>query len=276
MGYVKIPEATNRTLDFTSSGTWTVPSGVYSAEFLVVGAGGGGGGTTNSVATRGSAGGGGGGGSVKLVTLPVSPGSSYTITIGAKGTGGTAGVAGVNGGFTEVLLSGTTLIRSYGGLGGYATNSADASVAPTIVSQWAGNGGNRGSGTTASIQAGGGGGGVLSFDRASYGTGAPLEGSLGGNASANGSNGAIGAFGYGNGGGGGGGSTATLAANQGGAAYGGGAGATASNVATATNLAGSNATLAGCGGGGAYSGLSTTGAAGGNGADGLVRITYFA
>jgi hypothetical protein len=276
MAFTKIPAATNRTVEFTSSGTFTVPSGVYSAEFLIVGAGAGGGGCDNSVATRGSAGGGGGGGAVKQITLPVTPGSSYTITIGAKGTGGAIGAAGANGGFSEVLLGATSLMKAFGGQGGEGIDSADQSVGAAALANVAGGGGAARTNTTALAIAGGGGGAGLVYQTLIT-NGVILEGSPGGQSNQGSVNpGQFGYLGYGHGGGGGRGSTTTIPLTSGQAPYGGGIGAVGQSVVSATNTNGGAAFLAGCGGGGAYSGLSTTGAAGGNGADGLVRITYFA
>ena len=66
---------------FTSSGTWTAPSGVTEVEYLVVAGGGGGG---------GDGGGGGGAGGFRTGTgFSVTAGTDYTITVGAGGTGTT-------------------------------------------------------------------------------------------------------------------------------------------------------------------------------------------
>lgn len=277
MAFTKIPAATNRTVAFTSSGTWTVPSGVYSAEFLVVGAGGAGGGTDNSVNTRQALGGGGGGGSVKIQTLPVTPGTSYTITIGAKGTG-SVGAAGGNGGFSEVVLSGTTLIKCFGGKGGDGLSSANTVVTSAVTQTQAGIGGlAKTDAAAANTSAGGGGGGSIvinnlsSYDR----TDGATEGSAGGSAFASTSKGVNGYMGFGSGGGGAC-RNATGITDQGAAPFGAGVGATTTS-ATAVEIAGTAAAANnGCGGGGAISLLSITGSAGGNGSDGLVRITYFA
>lgn len=67
---------------FTTSNIWTVPAGVTQVETLVV-AGGGAGGYDR-------AGGGGAGGVVYSSALTVTPGSTYTIGVGAGGIGGTA------------------------------------------------------------------------------------------------------------------------------------------------------------------------------------------
>ena len=88
--------------EFTTSGTWTAPSGVNTVEVLAVAGGGGGGGGGCSMGGTGSlgnttarpsgrGGGGGGGGEVVLRRLSVTPNTAYTVTIGAGGTGATVG-----------------------------------------------------------------------------------------------------------------------------------------------------------------------------------------
>lgn len=275
MAFTKIPAATNRTLDFTSSGTWTVPSGVYSAEFLVVGAGGGGGAVTVSTAANYGVGGGGGGGSVKYATLPTTPGTSYTITVGAKGVGAT-GAAGTNGGYSEIVLSGISLVQSYGGQGGQAT-VANATISPVLNTRTiAGAGGRADEDSTSTLQ-GSGGGGAFNITPA---TGNLLFGFEGSNSIASSvtagpgvSIGGYGIDGYGFGGQGGSINPASTF-NTPGAAFNAGVGAFRTTTgATAGGNAGANF---GSGGGGACAHTSTTAVAGGNGSDGLVRITYFA
>lgn len=281
------PLATNRTQEFTSSGTWTCPGGVYSAEFLVVGAGGAGGGTDMSVNTFLASGGGGGAGAVKKVVLPVNPGTSYTITIGAKGTG-TAASAGGNGGFSEVLNGATVLIRSYGGGGGSGIDATDTEVLPTASSTVGCGGGQARTANGGNSCAGGGGGAFVTFPAptgstsviGNTATAAPLLGLEGGFGRPGGTNtaafsiGGSGIDGFGFGGGGG--VTLTSAsmtdpASK--AGYSGGAGGFRTSTGT---TAGSNALAnTGSGGGGSSSHTNTTAVAGGNGADGYVRITYF-
>lgn len=281
MGYVKIPAATNRTIDFTSSGSWVCPAGVYSAEFLVVGAGGGGGAVTLTSASNYGAGGGGGGGAVKKVNLSVTPGSTYTITVGAKGVGAT-GAAGTNGGFSEVVLSGTTLIRSFGGQG--ASSVVTGSILyPSLTTQtFAGAGGQAGGDATQTTWFGSGGGGaaftntngVAGVNSRFYGMeGSASTASSSTQAQVFGSFGQPGIDGFGFGGSGGV-NTPSTSFNTPGAAYNAGLGGIRSTTgATAGGNAGANS---GSGGGGAVAFLSTTAVAGGNGGDGLVRITYFA
>lgn len=282
MSFTKIPAPTYRTVDFTSSGTWVCPSGVYSAEFFVVGAGGAGGGVSTTGATNYAVGCGGGGGAVKKVNLAVTPGNSYTITIGGKGTG-SSGAIGGNGGFSEVLLSGTSLIKAYGGQGGGAC-VADAATRPT-TSRTIGGASGEGGAAGAAPRFGAGGGGAINGSSASFavsvtntrnysseGTGATIS-SLA-DATAWQSVGQGGIDGYGAGGSGGLAITTAPATNYGN--YSAFAGAGALVTSTGASNGGNAVANTGCGGGGAASHTSSTSVAGGNGADGLVRISYFA
>ena len=125
------PDTTTRSPLFSGSGTWTVPAGVTSVNYLVVGGGGGGGG---GVTTGG--GGGGGGGSVKTGTLTIPAGTtslSYTVGAGgAKGivtpnsptaipTDATDGTAGGDSIFATITAKG-----GGGGYRNFATNSSGA------------------------------------------------------------------------------------------------------------------------------------------------------
>ena len=103
---------------FTSSGTFTVPSGVTSVKAVLIGGGGGG-------PTFGCVGGGGGGGTATKWVTGLTPGAAITVVVGAGGssgaTGGASSFMGViaNGGFA----SGSTV----GGTGG-STSGADLGV----------------------------------------------------------------------------------------------------------------------------------------------------
>lgn len=135
---------------FTSSGTFTVPDGVTRIRVRVVGGGGGGG---RGSGTNAAAGGGAGG--YAEGWYDVTPGSTYTVTVGAGGAGATSpGSGGSPGGTTSfgALLSAT---------GGSGQSPLEA-------------GGSGGSGAGGQVNAGGGDG----FDATG---GATTMGGAGGN-----------------------------------------------------------------------------------------------
>jgi hypothetical protein len=152
-----------RQVYLTGSGTWTAPAGVTTVEYLVVGGGGGGGAGSGT-----GAGGGGGGGSVQIGTFSVTPGTSYSYTVGTGGAGGTTpgggetdGVVGVDSAFSTVIAKGggqgyksrSTNSSGFYGKGG----SAQSGSTPTT----GGSGGNvRDGGGNPDQGAGGGGGGA--------------------------------------------------------------------------------------------------------------------
>jgi len=170
---------------FTSSGTFTVPSGITTVYItMVAGGAGGGGGTT-------SGGGGGAGEWIINEPLTVTPSAELTVTIGAGGDGGSDAQDGNDGADTvfDSLtvakgLKGTRGSPGVGGNGGATSDVFDAS------------------GTTAGSKKQGGGNGADSSGNNGGGGGGSRFGSGGaGGASASGSN----ATGNGGGGGGGGG-----------------------------------------------------------------------
>jgi hypothetical protein len=138
-------KAQTTTLPFSTSGTWICPPGVTSINVEAWG-GGAGGGVNNT-------GGGGGGAFAGNNAVPVSPGASYTITVGSGGT------ASVNsGGDSNIALTSTAtvfLVKAEGGgktqytIGGSATNCIGS---PGLV--WSG-----GNGIIGTYYGGGGGGG---------------------------------------------------------------------------------------------------------------------
>lgn len=99
---------------FTASGSYTVPSGVSMIEVEVWGAGGGGGGAANNP------GGGGGGGATVIATIPVSAGSSCTVTVGAGGSGGSLGYDGTSGQDSSVSCANGVATANGGGYGTYS------------------------------------------------------------------------------------------------------------------------------------------------------------
>ena len=98
---------------FTSSGTWTKPTGIKLVKVYVIGGGGAGGGGASG--PEAASGGGAGGGAMEVID--VSSVSSVTVTVGAGGSGN-SGAAGGNGG--------TSSFGSYcsatGGTGGVHDN----------------------------------------------------------------------------------------------------------------------------------------------------------
>ena len=95
------------TFTTVESTTWTAPTAVTRVEYLVVAGGGGGG---NGYDNAGGAGG--GAGMVLTGELDVTPGQSYTVTVGAGGNGGAdtrannAGSAGSNSVFGSITSLG--------------------------------------------------------------------------------------------------------------------------------------------------------------------------
>lgn len=118
-------------LTFTNSVScsWTIPSNVSTAKVLVVGGGGGGAGTYGT-GSGSSGGGGGGGGAYEANSVPLTPGQSATVTIGAGGNGGAGttsrpGSEGSQGGDSSFALSGGTISAGGGGGGGCATTTSN-------------------------------------------------------------------------------------------------------------------------------------------------------
>ena len=137
--------------EYTSPGTyyWTCPSNVFSVSAVCIGAGGRGGGYSTS-GTITSAGGGGGGlgwGN----NIPVTPGQSYLVVVGAPGQSPTShgGTNGINGGDSYFVT--TTTVRGGGGSNGWMGRGGGS-----FVGDGGGGGGSGSSGTTW----GGGGGGA--------------------------------------------------------------------------------------------------------------------
>jgi hypothetical protein len=146
---------------FTTVGTtsWTAPTDVTQVEVLVVAGGGG-----------GVSGGGGSGGVIYNNSYPVTPGQTYTVSVGAGGNAGNcdigAGTTGTNGG--NSVFGALTAIG--GGAGGQA-GGAQAGVAGGSGGGAAANGGsanNGGAGTAGQGFAGGANGG---FTTSPYGVG---------------------------------------------------------------------------------------------------------
>lgn len=255
-GY-KVEAVTNKvfptTTEYTTAGsyTWTCPPGVTEVEILLVGSGGG-----------GASGGGGGGGAGAAIRrrVAVTPGTGYTVVVGAAGVGASNAsvAAGGNGN-----ASSFGAYSASGGTGGGTTNGgagATATISP--ISATGGAGGTSGlPGGSISAQAehfelgwaipGAGGGGNQTSIGLDSGAGGSQEAFTGGVG--------VGVAVAGRAGGGGG---ASAVANGG---DGGG------SLTPSAGVAGTK------GSGGGSGGYKTTGpviAAGGNGGPGYVRVRW--
>jgi hypothetical protein len=217
-------------ITYTSgSGNWTAPAGVTSVQVQAWGGGGGGGG-------GGYGGGGGGGGEFAAEpTLAVTPGNSYSYTVGAAGTAGSSGNGG-SGGISSFAGNSVT-VTANGGVGGTGgSTSSDP-------------GGSGGSGSTNTTHHNGGAGGntYLTWDTGGGGGGAAGSTTVGGNGTS--------------------GSTSQGAAGGSGGATGGGPGGQAAVVPT--HEAG-YAPTSGPGGGGGGTSFTT----GGAGWAGQITLTW--
>lgn len=223
-------QAQTTTVNFTTAGssTWTCPPGVTSIQVEAWGGGGGGCGTSSN--TSRSAGGGAGGSYVKNTAISVTPGATYTILVGAGGTGG-VGNPSTNpptaGGISSItqVSDGTLLLRAGGGAaGGAATSTQGGAGGLGSTAQ------NFGYSGTFNYKGGDGGTGINGTPAGTAGTAAAGGGAGGSNgngsgitAGTGGGNGAaaITSSGSGNagnapGGGGGGGMSAAASAKNGG------------------------------------------------------------
>ena len=112
---------------FTSSGTFTIPTGITAIKVTVVGGGGGGGRALSGDGQAVGSGGGGGGYSIQFFT-GLTSGNTLSVTVGAAGTGGTSGGGGTGG--TSSVASGTqsiTTVSATGGAGGDGTTDGQGS-----------------------------------------------------------------------------------------------------------------------------------------------------
>lgn len=277
----KVSSNSNRVIKtFTSSSTWTAPAGVSFVNLLGrggsaggAGGGAGGGGSTAAAAHGGAAGSSGGSVVSRALSGSVTPGTSYTITIGAAGTAGAGGTPGA-----------ANAAGSTGGDGGTGISGGDTSF-DVLFTFRGGSAGNLGAGGTL---AGGGAAaaGANSREIATGGSGAGAAagtaGGAGGQASNSifgnrGNNAAGGASGASTGGGGGGasgcgGGDASATSNTvavggaGGLAGNGSAGIGGASQAANPGVGGSGG--GGGGGGGIVAATGSQGGAGGAGSAG--------
>ena len=252
-------------VSFTATGTstWTAPSGVTSIQLLVVGGGGGGG--------FDGGGGGGGGGVLSYSNFAVTPGTTYSLSVGAGGAWAPGYSA--NGSLGGNSTFGT--VTALGGDGGYDNHaqqqvgagngrtggSGGGQGAPdgTISGPGYGTSGQGYNGGASTLNTCGGGGGGAGAVGGAAGNNAPGNGGIGFLSSISGST-----VYYG--GGGGGGSWGTANSGLGGN----GGGGTGGNNNSPNGANG----VANTGGGGGGSGVAAGGSHPGNGGSGIVIISY--
>lgn len=276
-------QLTLKTAIFTASGTWIAPVGC--TQVLLIGCGGGGGGSIGAQATtatnRAASGGAGGGGSLLgTFAVPVTPGASYAVTIGAGGTSGN------DGGDTTFGSLATFAGAQAGALPGITTAAATQDAVTSGGSSIRGAPSNSGvmlAGLTTNnlfmpLGPGSGGYGVAAtgvFNTLVPGSRNTVGGFAGG---AGGSSGALSGTFYGGGTPGGGGAGPFGAGGAGGTSGGGNNGGAGGGGGAGTSAA-ATAYGAGGGGGGAGGHGSTSGGSGGNGgsgAGGKLIIVYTA
>ena len=280
---------------YTSSGTWTKPSGATFVQVECWGAGGGGGGgLTRSGAARNGGGGGGGGAYITRLFTAAGLGSTETVTVGAGGPGGITDTNGTAGGDTTFGTSYTYVFAGGGGLGqssnspgkgGGLTNAlASATVGATAAmpDEYGQGSGSSGIGTRGGADGGQGG---IAFDVTGKVGKDSRMGGAGGGGGASSGNTSTAAGGsscwYGTGtspsAGGAGGSSSNGSPGSGGGASAawpaGGGGGGGSSAGTVGQNGGNGGIASGGGGAGAGSVATNAGGTGGNGGSGFVRIT---
>ena len=292
----------------SGSGTWSVPSGVNTAEILIVG-----GGASGSRSPNIATGGGGGGGivykaSYTFTSTDKSSGIAYSVGAGGDGVGISplAYDGGYNNGAptTFALSGGTITANGGGGAGGYGGNSPHMTEFSTSY-YTAHSGGSGGGGSWNQMNGGASNQGTFS-GWTSYGNagGAHVNGTGGGHYNGGGGGGAGGAggIGYSNtsgqtdrggaggagqlfssftsygasgyfGGGGGGGSQDTSSSTRGAAGSGGG-GAGGYNASNQHSGGDATDTTGGGGGGVANAGYATYNYKSGDGGNGTILLKY--
>jgi hypothetical protein len=167
---------TQKVQEFTSSGTFTVPSNCSSVEVFLVGGGGGGGRAQNTGASVSFAGSGGGGGGAIRRTITVTPSASITVTIGGGGAGATGNSAGATGTTTSF---GSLSVLGGGGGGSNINNSNSPRLyyGPTVGATIGGGNAksNFGTGTAGGCGGGAGGNATVTLQSATSGFMQPAQ-----------------------------------------------------------------------------------------------------
>ena len=170
---------------FTSSGTWTRPSGITKIIVEVQAGGGGAGGSVGASTYRGGDGGGAGGYSKKFID--VSAISSETVTIGTGGSGGSGAASGSAGG--------TSSFGSHCSATGGSGGTYNGLIGPAAGVGSSGDVNLSGGQGNCNYQYNGGGGGSSVFAGAAGGTGGSSFNGTGQDAGTNsGSGGSSGAY----------------------------------------------------------------------------------
>lgn len=179
-GSITSPEDAHAVTEtITSSTNWTVPPDVYYVTVEAWGGGGGGGNVTSGAA-------GGGGGAYAANTLRLTPGNSYSVTIGSAGA---VGVAGGDTSFAAptsvVAKGGSPGIGGVGGSGGSAASSTGSTkYSGGRGGDLSGNGKGGGGGGGSATSTANGGDGEVANNGGNGGTGQGAGGAGGGNNSA--------------------------------------------------------------------------------------------
>ena len=127
-----------KSAQFTASGTWTAPAGVSAVSLTMIG--GGGGATTSGHSACGGA------GAAEMVMdrrIAVTPGATYTVTVGGKGVGATVRNA-------QPTLPTSSSFGNYIALGAGAYSALPGQPSISSVSQ-SGDGGGVGGGSGAGV-----------------------------------------------------------------------------------------------------------------------------
>lgn len=180
-----LAESSPETYTFTETQTWTCPDWVDAPILVRCWGAGGGGGATDDFS--GSSAGGGGGGAFSQKYVTVTPGQTYTITVGSGGAGGNSGnINGQAGG--DSWFSSVSEVLAKGGQGGTGAllDDDEAGGAGGAAASGVGtvkySGGNGAAGVSTSYGGGGGASAGTSNNgaAATNGTGA-IASNLGGN-----------------------------------------------------------------------------------------------
>lgn len=275
---------TQKVQEFTSTGSFVVPSNCTSVEVFLVGGGGGAGGVLSTTTQYAYTGGGGGGGVIRK-TITVTAGSTYTVTIGAGGAGGTSNtVAGSVGSDTTF----GSLATAYGGGGGHSWNDANGTVTIGTSRATSGSTGGGQAQLGDGVSAGGGAGGNAQVGvNSNASTISLIGGASSNNSTLQGGAGCpsvagaqfcisgIGIEGYGGGGVGGTILTYTTSGSRIMALSGGAPGRVSNQVTETLTGISASANTGGGGGGGYIRAASGSTVAGGAGGSGYARITYW-